>query len=98
MNKPWPCLKCLGVIMKAVDDDHCQCPNCGTEVWYDYNMPSEKDQIEEALENNGGYVSRSLPEGYKVPAGGSKSGSSSKKEQMKKKSGQRLFNQLFKQT
>ena len=74
-RKVWPCLNCL-VMMIAVDEDHCKCPACGTEVWHQYDAP---DLSGDAIGGDNAdakteYVSRSLPEGYRVPSGGSKSG------------------------
>ena len=96
-RKPWPCIDCR-VMMAVIDDDHCKCHNCGTEVWYEYGEPSERKQIDDAVENNHGYVSRSLPERLKVPGGGSKAGKRAGKERMRNKSTQTIYEQMFKQT
>ena len=75
-RKPWPCMDCLIVMTMDVSDDFCKCLECGTEVWFNYGNPhfkSDKDDPQKVTIQVE-YVSRSLPEGYKVPAGGSKSG------------------------
>lgn len=77
-NKPWPCMDCR-VIMTPVDEDHCKCPVCGTEVWYKYDAPDLSEE-EPPPAGKSQYVSRSLPEHYRVPPGGSKSGKRSKKK------------------
>ena len=83
-QKPWVCLDCR-IIMIKIDDDHCKCPNCKTEVWYQYDAPdlNEDDLPEErGTETNAQtqYVSRSLPERYRVPPGGAKAGKRAKKK------------------
>lgn len=75
MPKPWMCLDCR-VMMRVVNEDFCKCPECGTEVWFKFGEPT-------ALRRQKEYISRSLPEGVKVPGGSSKSGKRSK-ERMKK--------------
>lgn len=76
--KPWICQKCV-VAMVLVDEDHCKCPECKTEVWFDYDAP-ELDDEEPPINHDTTLVSRSLPEGYRVPPGGSKSGKRAKKK------------------
>lgn len=76
-RKAWPCLECR-VMMQMVNDDFCKCPICGTEVWFNFDAPATPTKKPNT------YVSRSLPEGYKVPPGGSKSsGKRSKPDPLK---------------
>lgn len=37
-RKPWICLDCR-IIMDLIDEDHCKCGQCGTEVWFNYEAP-----------------------------------------------------------
>lgn len=99
MNKPWPCLKCLGVIMQVIDEDHCKCPNCGTEVWHDYDEPSVEEQIEEAMlgpfcasQSNG--PDFTILGGPPLPGSSSKIKGRSKKQLMKKPSTKELYDKL----
>jgi len=80
-RKPWPCLDCL-VIMKMESEDFCKCPVCGNEVWFNYNNPdyNPENRNLQAVTVDVAYISRSLPEKYKVPAGGNKTGKRSKKK------------------
>jgi hypothetical protein len=80
MTKPWFCLDCR-MLMDNVDEDHCKCPRCGTEVWYNYGetSPAESQKVEVGLTRNS-YISRSLPEGNRVPPGGAKAGKRPKKK------------------
>lgn len=72
-NKPWPCIECR-VMMIPASEDFCKCPVCGTEVWYKYDAPELDDDEPTAdrINHDTTLISRSLPEGYRVPAGGSK--------------------------
>jgi len=72
LRKPWICLECR-ILMEMVDDDHCICPACRTEVWFEFAGPDLSDD-DPPINRNSAYVSRSLPEGYRVPPGGSKAG------------------------
>ena len=76
-RKPWFCIDCR-VVMPIASNDHCKCPVCGTEVWYNYDAPDLSEPGLPAVKSQ--YVSRSLPDGYRVPPGGSKSGKRSKKK------------------
>jgi len=82
-RKQWYCLSCykdLGQIfvLEIIDEDHHKCPICGIEVWFP--MPGmESQKVKNDLTTNS-YISRSLPEKYKVPPGGSKSGKRAKKK------------------
>ena len=90
MTPAWFCQKChvetgTIIVMAAIDADHCKCPRCKTEVWPDYDAPDldESDPLPAdppAQCAGPDYVSRSLPEGYRVPPGGSKSGKRAKKK------------------
>lgn len=99
MNKPWPCLKCL-IIMELVDEDHCKCPKCKTEVWYEYDDDSSEDDIDELTllpshipQANG--PDFSILGGPPLMGGGSKSkASSNKKQLMKKPSTFEIYNRL----
>jgi hypothetical protein len=77
--KPWPCLDCK-IMMELIDEDHCKCPICKTEVWFKYDAPDLSDDSIDYSDVPTNYVSRSLPELYKVPPGGSKSGKRPKKK------------------
>lgn len=99
-NKPWPCLKCF-VMMVAIDNDHCKCPVCRTEVWYDYDEPPDMDidEIESLMQES--YNRHPQPPdvlvlggGYAKIGGGSKSKGRSKKQLMKKPSTKELYNKL----
>ena len=84
MTPAWFCQKChaetgMIIVMAAIDDDHVKCPRCRTEVWPDYDAP-ELDEVEPVPCAGPVYVSRSLPDGYRVPPGGSKSGKRAKKK------------------
>lgn len=95
-NKPWPCLKCF-ILMDNVDDDHCKCSKCGTEVWYDYDEPPGEDEIESLMQESFNTHKQSpdisLMGGYAV-GGGSKSKGRNKKHLMKKPSAFSLYKQL----
>jgi hypothetical protein len=85
-------------MMIPIDDDHCKCPVCGTEVWYNYNEEISTDEIAELMQDS---LARhnTFPEytvlgGSAVPGGGSKSKSRSKKQLMKKPSTSELYNKL----
>lgn len=41
--KPWLCLDCR-VLMVLVDEDHCKCPQCKTEVWFRYDQREPKTE------------------------------------------------------
>lgn len=76
--KPWVCLDCR-IVMILIDEDHCKCPKCKTEVWFEYDAPDMSDD-EQLINHTTNYVSRSLPERYKVPPGGNKTGKRTKKK------------------
>lgn len=67
-------------MMKLMDDDHCKCPKCGSEVWFNYNAPNFADDGEPKMKFSNQYISRSLPEGYRVPPGGAKTGKRARKK------------------
>lgn len=84
MTPAWFCQKCYVetgqiIVMAVIDDDHMKCPRCKTEVWPDYDAP-DLDEVEPVTCAGPVYISRSLPEGYRVPPGGSKSGKRPKKK------------------
>ena len=98
-QKPWPCLKCM-VIMDKIDDDHCKCPICKTEVWFDYDE-SEPEDVEELMQET--YIQRlpssnpefSIINGPPAPGGGSRTkGKSNKKQLLQKPSTTELFRRL----
>ena len=96
-EKPWPCLKCL-IVMNPIDEDHCKCPQCGTEVWHDYQEPESADEIAELMQESvGGHMPTSkgvLPAGRPLPGGGSKNKNGSKKNLMQKPSTKELHDRL----
>lgn len=97
-HKPWPCFKCL-IIMESVDEDHCKCPKCGTEVWYEYDEGCEEsDEIEELMQesfqrhnNNPGF---SILYGASVPGSGSKTKGRNKKHLMQRPSTSEIYRRL----
>lgn len=98
MQKPWPCLKCF-VMMDAIDEDHCKCPKCKTEVWYEYD--EEIDDIPSLMQET--FV-QSLPNsnpefsilnGPPAPGGGSRTkGNKNKKQLPQKPTTTELFKRL----
>lgn len=88
MTPAWFCQKChyeTGqiIVMAVIDADHVKCPRCKTEVWPDYDAPDlgeDDPTVTCKADPCSTLVSRSLPEGYRVPAGGSKSGKRPKKK------------------
>jgi hypothetical protein len=87
------------IMMKLVDEDHCKCPQCGTEVWYKYSEPSEsEDEIAELMQEC--YETHNqtpvLMGGAVMPGGGSKSKSKKKKQLLQKPSTIELYNRLVK--
>jgi hypothetical protein len=99
-HKPWVCLICL-VAMKTIDEDHCKCPNCGTEVWYDYKEESDEDDIEELMQESiaGHNINPqfSIMNGPPAKGGGSSNGGRSRKKQlMQKPTTKELYNRLTK--
>jgi len=98
-QKPWPCLKCM-VIMDKIDDDHCKCPICKTEVWFDYDE-SEPEDVEELMQET--FITKlpnsnpefSIINGPPAPGGGCKTkGKSNKKQLMQKPSVNELYKRL----
>lgn len=84
VEAPWFCQKCYRLVgqiitMPSVEGDYYKCPRCGTEVWLDYNAPV-LNEADPPVDRGTPYVSRSLPERYKVPPGGAKSGKRAKKK------------------
>lgn len=103
IQKPWPCLKCM-VMMNKIDEDHCKCPICGTEVWHNYNSKAEDDESD-AWEDIEDLMKSSIPckqnpefsilNGPPAPGGGSKTkGNSNKKQLLQKPSTTELYNRL----
>lgn len=87
-NKPWPCMECR-VMMALVDEDHCKCPVCGTEVWFEFSV-QDNSEIAKLMREK--YKSN-LPPKDPIPAGeaakgggGSKSKGRDRKGLMQKKS------------
>lgn len=91
-KKVWFCQECR-IMMEPVNEDFCRCPQCGSEVWYNYSADKVKGKSEEP----GAYVSLSMQEGERVLGGGSGVSCVGKHEK-KKRSPQQLYNQLFKET
>lgn len=87
-ERPWPCIKCR-VIMEGIDEDHCKCPVCGTEVWYDYKEDMEKpEEIDSIMRIPSGQTAGqeySILGGPPAKGGGNSSGSKSKRKQLLKK-------------
>lgn len=99
-QKPWPCLKCM-VMMNLIDDDHCKCPRCRTEVWFEYEDDSEPEDIEELMQET--YIQKlpnsnpefSIINGPPAPGGGSKTkGNRNKKQLMQKPTTNELYKRL----
>lgn len=98
-HKPWVCLICL-IAMETVDEDHCKCPKCGTEVWYDYKEESD-DDIGELMQES--YTGHSTDPQFSIMSGqaakgggGSNGGKSRKKQLMQKPTTTELYNRLVK--
>lgn len=98
-QKPWPCLKCM-VIMDLIDEDHCKCSKCGTEVWFDYDEPEPED-IEELMQET--YLTKlpssnpefSIINGPPAPGGGSRTkGGKNKKQLLQKPTTTELYKRL----
>lgn len=99
-NKPWPCMDCR-MMMLLVDDDHCKCPVCGTEVWFDYNDELTHDEVNELMKDNLAKHQRSVYDamigGEPVKGGGSRnSKGKSRKQAMQKPSTTELYKRLSK--
>ncbi len=98
-RKPWICLDCR-ILMDLIDEDHCKCHKCGTEVWYQYSEP-EKEEIEDMMMDSivrQDNDSQSILMGGAVVkrGGGSKSkGRSNKKQLMQKLSTNQLYRELL---
>lgn len=98
--KPWPCMDCR-VMMSLVDEDHCKCPQCGTEVWFDYNEELTKDDIKDLMKdylaNHQCSVFQAMIGGDPVKGGGNRnSRSKGKKQALQKPSTTELYKQLTK--
>lgn len=98
-QKPWPCLKCM-VIMEKIDEDHCKCPICKTEVWFEYDESGNED-VEELMQET--FIQRlpssnpefSIINGPPAPGGGSKTkGNRNKKQLLQKPSTTELYKRL----
>lgn len=99
-KKPWPCMDCR-VIMLEMDADHCKCPICGTEVWYDYNEDLTQDEVAELMRDNLAKHQRTVYDamigGEPIKGGGSRSNRpNSRKQALKKPSTAELYNRLAK--
>jgi hypothetical protein len=97
-QKPWPCLKCM-VMMNLIDEDHCKCPRCKTEVWFEYD--DEPENVEELMQET--YLTKlpssnpefSIINGPPAPGGGSKTkGNRNKKQLMQKPTTTELYKRL----
>lgn len=95
--KPWACFDCR-IMMKIIDEDHCKCPVCGTEVWFKYD--ESQDDIEELMQDNLNKhqinVYDAMLGGQPVKGSGSKVRGRSKKALLQKPSTQELYNKLTK--
>jgi hypothetical protein len=82
-------------MMETVDEDHCKCPKCGTEVWYEYSDP-EPDEISDLMQEC--YETHNqttiLMGGAVKLGGGSKNGKSNKKQLMKKLPNSEIYKRL----
>lgn len=102
MDKKFWCIICLqGArwVEMEVMDGYLKCPSCGSETWPDMNgdyIDRVKRQIKADTSPGANYVSLSLPEGLKVHGGSDPSGSTPQIN--KKKTTQKLYQQLFKET
>lgn len=75
--KSYLCPRCLSPF-QVNPDEYFKCLNCGGEFWPD--PLGEEGRITSRGLTTISYVSRSLPEGCKVPPGGSKQGKRPKKK------------------
>lgn len=83
--------------MQSKDDTLFKCPKCGNETFpADMDVVKQVRQKQEAELYNP-YRSCSLPEGVKVEGGADPTGTSGT-ERLRKKSTQKIFNQMFKET
>jgi hypothetical protein len=85
------------IMMEPVDEDHCKCPQCGTEVWYKYSEPSESDdEIAELMQESYNRHAQTdvLMGGAIQFSGGSKNGKSNKKQLMKKLPTSEIYKRL----
>jgi len=87
-------------MMNKIDEDHCKCPICKTEVWFEYDE-SKPESIEELMQET--FLQRmpssnpefSILNGPPAPGGGSKTkGKSNKKQLMQKPSTTELYKRL----
>ena len=76
-EQPWFCQKCR-VMMEPVNADFCRCPNCGSEVWYNYSQ----DKVT-GPPVSGSYVSLSMQPGENIMGGGGSVGHAKKKGKKK---------------
>jgi len=87
--------------METIDEDHCKCPKCGTEVWYEYETEPNQDEMKEFMQPRHLLPTSSGPEfsilsGPVIPGSGSKSkGNSSRKLLMKKKTTGEIYRKLI---
>ncbi|MBP2653340.1 MAG: hypothetical protein H6Q73_909 [Firmicutes bacterium] len=81
-----------GAEMKPDKYDFYRCPECESEFWI---KPFEKSVDAQAKDAMSSYISRAEVRGATAP-GGSKSGSSNRKQLMKKKTLNQLNNELGK--
>ena len=88
-------------MMKPVDEYHCKCPKCKTEVWYEYEDESEIEDIEELMQET--FIQKlpnsnpefSIINGPPAPGGGSKTkGNRNKKQLLQKPSTTELYKRL----
>lgn len=96
-KKPWPCMDCR-VIMLEMDADHCKCPVCGTEVWYDFSRDLPQGEVEQLMREK---YKANLPQVEPLPVGVPKKGGGSRSakkhgrsEMLKKKSVSQLYREL----
>lgn len=96
-EKPWFCQKCRRM-MQPVDEDHCKCPECGSEVWYSYS--AGHDDIEELMEDSIVHHQKNVYEamigGKPVKGGGGGSGKNRNKKAMDKPTTNELYKRLSK--
>lgn len=97
----WPCVDCR-IMMVLVDEDHCKCPECGTEVWFDYNTELSRDDIKDLMRDNLSKHQQTVydamigGEPIKGGGGGRSNRSNSKKQALRKPPTSELYNRLAK--
>lgn len=93
-NSAWVCQQCK-CMMEPVSEDFCRCPECGTEVWYNYKQDEIKSLMSDM--SKGHATTELLPAGQPAKGGGSNNGKK-RKQPVKKDSTQMIYKKMFKQT